>query len=235
MGKHFGFGDAHNAGDFEIVRITEDAKYQDAREPAYPTFFPPFLQIAKDPKLTFMMGSHYIRDIELRVAGRPPDLEANVRRTLAEIDSNLNVFEVVTLSEQLARNFNQLIARLSELFGLLALILACVGLYGVTAYSVARRSSEIGIRVALGANRGNVLGLVLRGALFQLALGLALGIPLALVLGRLLASQLYRVKSSDPLILALAALVLAACALFAGFVPARPAASIDPLRALGTE
>ena len=237
IGKHFGFGDARNAGDFEIVGITEDAKYQDAREPAYPTCFLPFLQMAKDPKLAFMLGSHYIGDIELRVAGKPQNLEANVRRTLAGIDPNLNVFDVIGLSEQVARNFNQdrLIARLTELFGFLALILACVGLYGVTAYSVTQRTSEIGIRMALGANRGNVLGLVLRGALLQLGLGLVLGIPVALAGGRLLASQLYGVKAHNPLILALAAVVLTACALVAGFVPARRAASIDPMRALRTE
>jgi len=237
MGKHFGFGDARNAGDFEIVGITEDTKYQDARGPAYPTFFLPFLQVTKDPKLAFMMPSHYIGDIELRVAGKPQNLEATVRRTLADIDPNLNVLGVITLSEQLTRNFNQdrLIARLTELFGALALILACVGLYGVTAYSVARRTSEIGIRMALGADRGKVLALVLRGALLQLGLGLAIGILVALAGGRLLASQLYGVKSHDPAILALAALILAGCALFAGFVPARRAASIDPMQALRTE
>ncbi len=184
-----------------------------------------------------MMSSHYIGDIELRLAGRPQNLEATVRRTLADIDPNLNVLDVISLSEQLTRNFNQdrLIARLTELFGVLALILACVGLYGVTAYSVARRTSEIGIRMALGANRGNVLALVLRGALLQLALGLGIGIPVALAGGRLLASQLYGVKSHDPAILGLAAVILAGCALFAGFVPARRAASIDPMRALRTE
>jgi macrolide transport system ATP-binding/permease protein len=237
MGKHFGFGDVRNAGDFEIVGVTEDAKYQDARDPAYPTFFLPFLQMAKDPKLGFMMGSHYIGDIELRVAGKPQNLEATVRRTLADIDLNLNVLEVVSLNEQLARNFNQdrLIARLTELLGLLALVLACVGLYGVTAYSVARRTSEIGIRMAVGANRRNVLALILRGALLQLGLGLVLGIPVALVGGRLLASQLYAVKSYDPLILSGSVLVLAACALLAGYVPARRAASVDPMRALRME
>ena len=171
------------------------------------------------------------------MAGKPENLEAEVRHTLADIDPNLTVLRMMSLNEQLARNFNQdrLIARLTELFGLLALILACVGLYGVTAYSVARRTSEIGIRMALGANRASVLRLVLQGALIQLALGLVVGIPVAFAGGRLLSSQLYGVKTHDPIVLGLAAAVLATSALVAGFVPARRAASIDPMQALRTE
>jgi len=237
MGKHFGMGDASHAGDFEIVGIVEDAKYQDARKPPYPTFFMPFLQIQKDPKLSFMIGSHYAQDIELRVAWKPENFNAEVRRALAEIDPNLTVIDIATMNEQLARNFNQdrLIARLTELFGVLALVLACVGLYGVTSYSVARRTSEIGIRMALGAQRTNVLGLVLRGVMVQLVIGLAIGIPAALAGGQLLASQLYGVQSHDPIVLGLAAVVLAISALLAGFIPARRAASIDPIRALRME
>ncbi|HXJ91907.1 MAG TPA: ABC transporter permease [Terriglobia bacterium] len=240
IGKHFGIGDATHAADFEIVGIAEDAKYQDAREPAYAMFFLPFLQTETDKNPAYntgMVRSNYMGDVELRVAGKPENLEAEVRRALADINPNLTVLNIQSFTEQLSLNFNQdaLIARLTELFGLLALIVACVGLYGVTAYSVARRTSEIGIRMALGANRGSVLRLVLRGALLQLGLGLAIGIPLALASGRLMASQLYNVKTYDPLILTLAVLVLAACALFAGFVPAQRAASIDPMRALRTE
>jgi predicted permease len=237
IGKHFGMGDASDIDDFEIVGIVEDTKYQDPRQPAYETFFMPFLQVTKDPKLSFMIGSHYIQDIELRVAGRPENLQAAVRRTLADIDPNLTVLDMMSLSEQLERNFNQdrLIARLAELFGLLALVLACVGLYGVTAYSVARRTGEIGIRMALGADRGNVVRLVLRGTVLQLGLGLAVGIPAVLAGGRLLGSQLYGVKSYDPIILGLSAFVLTACALLAGFIPARSAASIEPIQALRTE
>jgi ABC-type antimicrobial peptide transport system permease subunit len=184
-----------------------------------------------------MIGSHYIQDIELRVAGKPENLQTAVRHTLAGIDPNLTVLDMLSLSEQLDRNFNQdrLIARLTELFGLLALVLAGVGLYGVTAYSVARRTSEIGIRMALGADRGNVLGLVLRGAMLQLGLGLAVGIPLAVAGGRLLESQLYGVKSYDPVILGLAVVILTAGSLLAGFIPARSATSIEPIQALRTE
>jgi predicted lysophospholipase L1 biosynthesis ABC-type transport system permease subunit len=160
--------------------VVEDSKYQDARGPAYPTFFLPFLQ-SKDPKAS-PEGAHFMGDIELRVAENAENLNAAVRRTLAGIDPNLTVLDLMSMNEQVARNFNQdrLIARLTERFGGLALILACVGLYGVTSYTVAQRIGEIGIRMALGADRPRILGLVLRGALLQLAAGLAIGIPAAL-------------------------------------------------------
>jgi ABC-type antimicrobial peptide transport system permease subunit len=175
--------------------------------------------------------------IELHVTGKPENLESAVRKTLADVDPNLTVLDTASFGEQVARNFNQerLIARLAELFGILALVLACVGLYGVTAYAVARRTNEIGIRMALGADRRNVLGLVLRSALAQLGLGLAIGIPVALAGGRVLAGQLYGVKSYDPSILALSAVILAACALFAASVPAQHASKVDPLVALRYE
>jgi len=237
IGKHFGMEGPDHSRDYEVVGLVEDSKYQDARGSAYPTFFMPFLQMSKNPKMSFMVASHYIGDIELRVAGKPENLNAAVRRTLAGIDPNLTILDMLTMREQLSRNFNQdrLIARLTGLFGGLALILACVGLYGVTAYSVARRTGEIGIRVALGANRPQILALVLRGALVQLGIGLAIGLPAALAAGRLLANRLYGVRSYDPVILLSAALVLAACAVLAGFVPARRAATIDPMRALRVE
>ena len=238
IGQHFGMGDPKNAGDMEIIGIVEDAKYQNAREPAYPTYFMPFFQMSKDPKLTFVaVAAAYLGDIELHVAGRPENLEEAVRRTLANINPNLTVLQMLSLTEQVDLNFNQdkLIAWLTELFGLLALILACVGLYGVTSYSVARRTSEIGIRMALGATRSNILRLVLNGAMIQLIIGLAAGIPLALAGGRLLATELYGVKSYDPAILALAALFLALCALVAGLIPARRSTKVDPMVALRHE
>jgi predicted permease len=238
IGQHFGLGDPKHAGDIEIVGIVQDAKYQDARQPAYPTFFMPFFQISKDPKLAQLrVACAYLGDIELHVAGRPQNIQAAVRRALNSINPNLTVLDMMSLTEQLDLNFNQdkLVARLTELFGILALVLACVGLYGVTAHSVARRTNEIGIRMALGADRGSVLWLVLRGALVQLGIGLAAGIPVVLAGGRLMASQLYGVKSYDPSILGLAVFVLATCAVLAALFPARRAASVDPLQALRVE
>jgi macrolide transport system ATP-binding/permease protein len=232
IGHRFGMGDESHSGDYQIVGIVEDAKYQDTRRPAYATFFLPLVQIAPGTKL-----SGWANAIELRVAGKPENLEPAVRKALADVDPNLTVVNMVSFGEQVARNFNQerLIARLAELFGALALILACVGLYGVTAYGVARRTNEIGIRIALGAERRNVLGLVLRTALAQLGLGLAIGIPAALAGGRLLAHELYGVQSYDPTILGAASLVFAACAILAALIPARRATRVDPMIALRYE
>jgi predicted permease len=232
IGQHFGMGDVSHSGDYEIVGIVEDAKYQDTRGPAYATFFLPLLQA---PSGEPVRG--WVSAIELHVAGKPENIEPVVRNTLADIDPNLTVLKVMSFGELVARNFNQerLIARLAELFGLLALILACVGLYGVAAYAVARRTNEIGIRMALGAKRTNILVMVLRSAFAQLGLGLAIGIPVALAGGRVLADQLYGVKNYDPTIFGLAAMVLVSAGLLAASIPARRAASVDPLVALHYE
>jgi predicted permease len=228
IGQHFGIGGPSHSGDYEIVGIVEDAKYTSADEPANPTAFLPLMT---------PLEAAGIHDIELHVAGKPENFEPEVRRAMAGIDPNLTLLDMVSFGEQVALNFNQerLIARLTELFGLLALVLACVGVYGVTAYSVARRTNEIGIRMALGAGRRTVLGLVLRGALVQVGLGLAIGIPVAVAGGRLLASELYGVKGHEPVIFALAAVLLAICALAAGFLPARRASALDPIAALRQE
>jgi macrolide transport system ATP-binding/permease protein len=235
IGKRFGM---KNPGDYEIVGIVEDAKYLDARDSAWPTFFLPLLQMTKahwaESGLT---RSNFIHDIELRVAGGTRDLEPTIRRTMAEIDPNLTVLKVRSFGEQVSVNFNQerLLARLTGLFGLLALLVATVGLYGITAYSVVRRTSEIGVRIALGASRADVVGMVLGSAILQIGLGLAIGIPVALWGAAILANQLYGVKAYDPAMLAAATAILGASGMLAGLFPAVRAAGIDPLQALRTE
>ena len=181
--------------------------------------------------------SEYIAPIELQVAGAADNIAPQVRQTLTNIDPNLSIIEMRSLNEQVNRQFNEerLTARLTELFSLLALLLASVGLYGVTAYNVARRTGEIGIRMALGANRGDVVKMVLRGAFQQIGLGLLIGVLLVVATGRILSSKLFRVQTFDPLILAGAIFALAVCAFIAGFVPARRAATIEPVEALRME
>ena len=237
LGKHLGIGDASHSNDFEIVGVVEDTKYVRANEPAWPTFFLPLLQTVAQRDASdgsAQTRSTYVRDIELRMSGRSDHLEASVRQALAEIDPDLTLLGLVTLDEQLGRNFNQqrLMARLTMLYAILALILACVGLYGVAAYTVTRRTGEIGIRMALGADRGRVIRWVLAGTLRQIACGLLIGIPLALATGRALSSQLYDVSPRDPVILNAAALALVVSAGLAALIPARRAASIEPVRAL---
>ena len=226
--------------DYEIVGVVEDTKYQDIHGPAFATFFLPYLQLVQytDPADNAAEArAHDIQTIELHVNGSPENLESTVRRELAEIYPNMTVIRMTTFDEQVSEAFNQerLLARLTTLFGIVALILASIGLYGVTAYTVEQRTREIGIRIAVGANRSNVATMVLKGVFRQVVIGLAIGIPLALVGGKLIASQLFEVKDHDPFALGLAVFLLAACALIAGLIPARRAAAVEPMQALRTE
>ena len=161
-------------------------------------------------------------------------MDATLRATLAQIDPNLTILDLRSLDQQLAGNFNQerLVARLTALFGLLTLVLASVGLYGITSYQVAQRTREIGLRMALGAQRNRMSALVMRSALIQVVVGLAVGVPISLLGAHWIQSQLYAVKSYDPLSLFMAIVVLSAAAVLASFLPARRAASIDPMQAL---
>lgn len=241
IGRHFGIFDHKYAGAFEIVGIVADAKYTNPRDEVRPMYFRPLSQqlqgITEANALMAESRSLYINSVTLRFARPPQNLDAMVRSTLTDIDPNLTVIDLRSLDYQVSGNFNQerLIARLTILFGLLALVLASVGLYGITSYSVARRTGEIGVRMALGANRRNVLLLVLRSALAQVGLGLALGIPIAFIAGHYMGDQLYAVRSYDPLSIAIALVVLSAAAALAGFIPARRAASIEPMVALRIE
>jgi predicted permease len=241
IGRHFGIFDQKYASEFEIVGIVSDAKYTSPRDVVRTMYFRPLTQeIAglTDANMIMAEGrSMYINSVTLRFQSPPQNLDALVRRTLANINPNLTVIDLHSLDYQVADNFTQerLIARLTMLFGLLALILASVGLYGITSYQVARRTSEIGLRMALGADRGNVVRMVMRGAFWQAGLGLLIGIPIAILGARYMADQLYGVKAYDPLSLIIAVTVLLVSAAIAGFIPARRAANIEPMTALRTD
>jgi len=244
IGQHFGFDDPGHNGDYEIVGVVKDTRYRspdDTEYPQNPMFFVAYFQTVQytdAPNYATMEArSQFATVIEIHYSGSQAEIGPQVRRVLGEIDPNLSIIEMHSFGETVVRQFNQerLIARLTELFGGLALLLACIGLYGVTAYNIARRTSEIGVRMALGADRGDVLKLVLRGALLQIAIGLAIGIPLAILAGRVMAAKLYAVAWFNPIPLGSAILVLTFCAFIAGLLPARRAASIEPVKALRIE
>jgi predicted permease len=240
VGKHIGAEGNQYRGVYEIVGVVQDAKYGFAREPTEPMVFLPFFQKVdhQDPELiSTETSTNYLECIEMRLGGRPETLEPTLRLAMSSIDPNLPITEVTTLEEQVSRNFNQerLIAQLTGLFGLLALVLACVGLYGVTAYGVAQRKREIGLRMALGAERNHVVKMVVNGAMAQIGLGLLAGIPIALGGAHTLAHELFGIKSYDPVVVVAAAATLGISGMVAGLVPAMRAASIDPMEALRVE
>ena len=236
IGAHFGMSGMESTGDWEIVGVVSDIKYNNLRRPVRAMYFRPLLQVAHT-KPEDDIRSQYAGAIMLQTKGSVDGLESQIRRTLANINPNLTLTNYDTFAGQIQGQFNQerLIARLTLMFGLLALILAAVGLYGVTAYSVARRTPEIGVRMALGANRSSVIAMVLREAMVQAGIGLAIGIPVAWMCARFVQSELYNVGGHDAAVLAgaIAVLVFAACA--AGLIPARRAATTDPVKALRTE
>ncbi len=240
LGQHFGKSDAQSAGDYEIVGVTKDSKYWTGSRATRAMFFIPLPQTIvyrRETDKRVESSSMYMGTILLHVAGDPNSFQTQIRRTLSSIDPNLTPLSMRSFDEQIEvrTSENTLISRLSGLFGLLALLLASIGLYGLTAYQVARRTSEIGLRMALGADRFNILRMVLKGAFLQVAIGLAIGIPLVYLSGKWLASQLYGVAVFNPVILLIAIAVLAACAFLSSILPARRAAGTDPMRALRTE
>jgi predicted permease len=242
LGQHFGLDLPQNANTFQIVGIVRDAKFAGwgLARPARPMFYVPLAQNVdyKDELMKRVeLGSHFIGGIMLVTGVSPGALEPELTRILTGLDPNLTIVSVRTMEERVALTFDQerAVATLAELFGAVALLLAAVGLYGVTAYTVAQRTNEIGIRMALGADRAEVVRHVLRGAFVRVVVGLGLGLPLAVVAGRLISSQLYGVSFWDPLALTVAASALAICALIAALVPASAAASVSPMTALRTE
>jgi predicted permease len=240
IGKHFGDLDQKYSANFEIVGVTEDTQYRSPTRKIAPTFFLAASQWAAYDTVRFKAfedSNHFLDAAVLQTQGSVPGLEPQVRSALAQVNPNLAVIDFMSFADQVDGNFKQntMLATLTSLFGLLALVLASVGLYGVTAYSVERRTGEIGIRMAMGADRQNVLKLVLRGALAQIGIGLAIGIPATILAGYAMTAKLFGVKPYSPGILLVTAIVLSLAALAATILPARKAANLEPIRALRTE
>jgi predicted permease len=248
IGVHFGDWDQSNTGMYTIVGVVEDAQYwppTDRQEQGHPMFFLSAWQWPQLPASTpnaslyteFLTATHYMGSLEIETHGTVPDLQERVRGALQQINPNLMITRWRSFAQQVDLGFSQqqMIVQLTSLFGLVALALAAIGLYGVTAYAVAQRTSEIGIRMALGANHSHVRKMVLREALVRVGLGLLMGIPAALAVGHLMEAELFGVSAWNPLVLGTATAVLGVVALLAAALPAQRAASVDPMKALRGE
>ncbi|HZD77290.1 MAG TPA: ABC transporter permease [Acidobacteriaceae bacterium] len=239
LGAHFGL-DSQDPSEFEIVGVADNTKYEDPDQPQLPMAFLPLAQPAEIFAERERAGEervHYFKDIVVHYQGGEAEMAAVLRKAIGDIDPNLPITRIDSLETQVNSNFSQpeMLATLTTAFGLIALLLAAIGIYGVTAYTVERRTPEVGLRMALGADRGDVLREVLKGALSQVLTGLVLGVPLALGLGRLMAAHLYNVSSYNPFILCGACCTLILAAVLAAMVPAARAASIEPVQALRNE
>ncbi|HEY4817159.1 MAG TPA: ABC transporter permease [Candidatus Acidoferrum sp.] len=228
IGMHVGFGsDPGTPTQMEIIGVVKDIKYTNLRDEIPEQAFIPY------------MGSRYVggMTIYLRTVGEPNQLISTVRTKVREMDANLPIYAMRTMEEQISNSLSteRMIASLSTVFGFVATVLAIIGLYGVMSYSVAQRTREIGIRMALGAEQGKVIGMVMREVVVLIAIGVAVGVPAALLLTRVIKSQLYGLQAHDPWTLGLATGLLALVACAAGYVPALRASRVDPMKALRYE
>jgi predicted permease len=226
LGKRFGTDEPESAKDIEVVGVVKDAKYGELTEQLRPMVFYPLSQ--KPGPLS---------NLVVRFNGPPDTVVPALRQAIKQVNHNLPIDDVVSMSDHIGRSLVQqkLVARVASFFGLLALLLACIGLYGVMSYAVARRTNEIGIRMALGAQSRGVLWLVLREVLMLIGIGLTIGLLAAFATTRTASSLLFGLKPNDPLTIAAASLLLLVVALFAGYLPARRAARVDPMVALRDE
>jgi predicted lysophospholipase L1 biosynthesis ABC-type transport system permease subunit len=225
VGKRWDYGDSIGKNSNLIVGVVEDARYVD-------------LKIAP-PNMAYLLADanpdDVLSDIEVRAAGMPAALTQTVRETLARVEPRLPIVEVVPLEDRLVRGVIQdrMVARLTVMFGALALLLASLGLYGTISYGISRRVAELGLRMALGADRATVLWLVLREALTLVTVGALVGLPLSFVAARSVRALLFGVGAADPLSFVLGAGILLAVAAVAAYLPAHRASRIEPVVALG--
>jgi ABC-type antimicrobial peptide transport system permease subunit len=227
IGHHFGLGDdPSHSGEIEIIGVVKNAKYHALDEnPETAAYFP------------YSQRVQYFGNFSVRYSGEAGQIVPAVRRAIAEVNPNVLVGSVSSLNEQVedSTSNQRLVARLSAFFGLLASFLVCIGIYGLLSYAVARRTSEIGVRMALGARRSSVLWLILREILLLVAIGIAIGAPIALAGSRLVVKLLYGLSPGDPVSLLAAIGLLGVIALFAGYLPARKASLVEPTVALRCE
>ena len=242
VGQHFGPDKIKYSSTYEIVGVVNDMRYltSDYKDPVRPMYWLPEAQTVQWDDPAYASGeiwSHYLYNIVIWAPGNPPGMEERVRKALASVDPNLVLYAVDPYTKVVSADFQQenMIATLTTLFGVLGLMLAAIGLYGVMAYMVEPRTNEIGVRMALGADRGSVVKMVLRGAFSQIGIGLMLGIPAAIGAGKLMTGQLFGVKPWDPVMLTVATLLLTLAALLASLIPARRAAGVQPMVALRNE
>ena len=224
IGHRFGFGDdITHSGDIEIIGVVKDAKYVSLREsPEMAAYFP------------YIQRIQYFSNFSVRYTGDPRPIIAAVREAIPQVNSNVIISSVSTLSELVQHSIatQKLIAQLSAFFGALAVFLACIGIYGLLSYAVLRRTNEIGIRLALGAQTRTLRWMVLRESILLLAIGLALGLPIALASTGILRNLLYQLSPSDPWTFAASVLIVAAMTILAAWLPARRATKVDPMVAL---
>jgi predicted permease len=229
IGRRITFEEDSDKDDLEIVGVIGDAKYDSAKEQADRTVYRPILQVQDQQTFNNVF--------ELRTAGDPLSLAGEVRAAIAQVDEKLPVLNLTSLRTQTDESLRQerLLAQLVSFFGLLGLVLSCVGLYGIMAHAVVRRTNEIGIRMALGAQRRDIIWMVLKETLLMVAIGMAIGVPAAWGAAHLISSQLFGLRPSDPLTLLTAVILLTLVAALAGYLPARKASRVDPLVALRYE
>jgi predicted permease len=230
IGRVISFDDAEVNNDLlEVVGVIGDVKWEGVRKDTEPSVYRPIMQVSEE--------GAYTVSLQIRTNSNPSDLAQPVRQAIVQVDDKLPIFDVTTLREQVGERMNheRLVAQLVGFFGGLALLLACVGLYGVMAHNVVRRTNEIGIRMALGAMRNNIAWMVLRESFVLVAAGLVIGVPVALLAARLISSQLYGLSPGDPPTLVGAAAILIVVALIASYVPALKASRVNPLVALRDE